>query len=604
MPPYVAPYQLSDVVLPQLPEGEFTVPVCTTPERYRAITDALWGAYLMNDDPSSYEHLVDWLQAIPKIVAGCVPIEAVCRKFPLTDPRVSWYPESPYNWGQNPPSGYPAHPFTVVPAGGLENMIAQYGLGYAVGDVFVYLGALPVFSSWNEISTHYGNMPHINIAPLNGIGTVKLHVLSMPFGGRLLVVKDNVLDLVNLQSIEVSRDTSFPPESVIETIVEVPFETSGEHTLTLVWYPVVTGDFVPFGFGGGIRSFELCGFGVAEGDCDCMAENCCSETNALLSANNLIMLRIANMLASGFKIVPIDLDGKDFLPLGCAPTNFDSDPDDTGDNIQKRADVLCFVIQNYVFMCLMSAAQSAGIPIAPFVGNFAGIPEALQKIKAEAVNIQVLLAAIGDFLGDNLFSNLVVCEMLASLQGKLNSFDNFRTSVEKVVGAEAIFVTINNIVVRANQDKDNYILFSTALEQAMGMDISSFTCPCDGGSNPIATDCSDIQLVDWQGRGTQFEYLGACIWKLTQPTVNQFGRRYMSFKDANGKQLKLSFADGYDQVNMSGCTVTYDCGKPDYNGDNYGGGCVPDNNVLTVDFWKGDPSAVSVWIKVEEDTCP
>lgn len=602
---YISPLTLSTETNPPLPSGDFTVPVCTNAERYKAITDALWGAYLMNEDPSSYEHLIDWLNAIPHIVDGCATLQQSCRKFALTDERVTWYPENPFDQGEGIPGGYPAHPFTVVPVGGLENMIARFGLGYQVGDVFVDILKLPAFTSWEQIGQNYGNMPRMIIAPLNGQGTVKLHVLSLPLGGRLLIVKDGVIDLFDLQSIEVNRELSFPPESVVETVVEVKFDTDEEHLVEFVWYPTISGDFIPFAFGGGVRSFELCGFGVAESDCDCMAENCCTETNILLTKSNKTLTAILNLLNDGFKIVPLS-DGKDFFPLGCAPDNFDVDSGDTGDDIQKRLDALCFVVDWYVKLLFFNALDEAGLPgVDVYLGQMLDAPPALWKVKAYPASVVDLFGFMVDLFTQGQMSSIIICEMLSNLQSKMNAFQVFAKSVEPSEDLNPTITAARNLVYHANQSKDNYTLFNTALEQAMGMDISGFTCPCVEVVPPIAEDCSDISLVD-DDFNSQIEYIGGCIWKFTQPALNTQGRRYFAIRDTNGENLKFSVAgEPYAEPSIGGCTVTYDCGIPQYLGDNYGGGFLPGDHIQNVEFWVGESQPAVVYFKVElASVCP
>lgn len=528
-----------------------------------------------------------------------------CVEFGPQSSHITYFPCSPFGGDCELPAGYAHPPFSYISNDNIVNFIIRWGTGYELGDVFTDLLHLPSGEPFNLIPS-YEYFPRIEVSGFSGVGKVKINLLTILQGGRAFIVVDGVIDLLNLKLIELEHDiTSFPPETVVPLVYEFDIDTDIEHVIQIVFLPTVDDAGFPIFFGGGFRKVELCGFQFAGGEQ--LTEYCCDETNALLGRNNELLNKIYNLLGDGFQVLPLSSLGLgDTLPLGCSPTNFDSDPNDTGDDIQKRIDVLCYVVNYYVVMVLMAAADTAGIPVNLFLSGLADIPLALYKLKAQTTTVQALVAIITDAFGENLFVNQIICEMLSVLQGQMNSFAAFAKSVEPSEDVNPLVSALRNMVYRANQNKDNFTLFNTALEQAMKMDISSFTCPCGEGAPPAASDCGDISLVPLTGNTTQIAYLGNCVWSFTQTSVNENGRRYFSLKDVNGKQLKLSFAPApYEHINMGGCTVNYDCGKPSYYGDNYGGGCVPDDNVLEVSWWGGSSSPATVYIKVEVGTaCP
>jgi hypothetical protein len=64
----------------------------------------------------------------------------------------------------------------------------------------------------------------------------------------------------NSAIIDTDRDlTSFPPEEYPLSIFPVEIEEEGDHTIYCVILPLINDQVIPLGFGGGLRSVELCG---------------------------------------------------------------------------------------------------------------------------------------------------------------------------------------------------------------------------------------------------------------------------------------------------------------------------------------------------------
>jgi hypothetical protein len=523
MPEYVAPFLLSNIPLEDLPEGQFIVPVCTTRERFALITSALWGSNLMNADPSSYAHLVDWLEAIPRIRAGCEfdPADN-CSVLALDSERIEWFPESPYAPLSLVPDGYNFHPYTVVDSSLISQIISLFGLGYKIGDVYTDLTKIPIGSSWEDLlTTQYLNFPRFRILDLQGQGTVKLHFLNIPQGGRALISIDGVIYLNpyanRLRELSVDK-LSFPPETEVEQIIEVEIEGSGDHFLDVVFLPTVDNDFIPLFFGGGIRAVELCGFDMP------LIDPCCpDETNILVkifNQNNAYMSFVMNMLDD--RETP-----RSFVPD--APEIYDENTGDTDAEARVRA--LCAAVTRYIYNILSAIVQNYAaedqigdiLELFPPYGIIIGILDAVVDIAQEA---------IAGLIGDTDAINDVICQMVDGLSGEANTHAIFKASVDP-----SAFTPLSNawqvavIIDIANASVINWRAFNNILPELYetisgGADVD---CPCD---------CNDdITLVDYLGTGCIITPVGDCIWRFYQPLADDPDVYLFSFRDVDNQCL-------------------------------------------------------------------
>lgn len=146
---------------------------------------------------------------------------------------------------------------------------AAYLLGYEPTDVLCNIAALG-YVSWQAFFNAGGVFPKIQIK-FSGTGHINLTLLSFPMGGKAVIELDeepNILDILtggvldpNAFMVELNRDiVSFPPDEY--PIVQIPLDvtTEGEHTLYINFIPIVNDEAIFLGFGGGIRSVEMCGF--------------------------------------------------------------------------------------------------------------------------------------------------------------------------------------------------------------------------------------------------------------------------------------------------------------------------------------------------------
>ena len=336
-----------------------------------------------------------------------------------------------------------------------------------------------------------------------------------------------------------------------------------------------------------------------------MANGCCDETNALLGRNNELLTKIYNLIGDGFKIVPLGSEDTDVWKFGtCVPDHYDSDQDDTGDDILKRGYALCHVIKMYIIMCVLNALEAAGMPIESMLtGLSQAVPQSLFNVKTSTNAVAAMLTAAAGVIGGDALMTAISCAMHMALTNKPVTFSAFRDSLPKLLAGDASLMLVQNMVVKANQSQKNWECFVDALSEAMDMDIGEPDC-CAEITPPIAADCGNVSLVDFDNTGCVIEYMGDCVWKFTQTSVNGQGRRYYSFKDVNDLVLNVEYPpEPYQQPITGGCTVGGACGNPDYYGDNFGGGFAP-SPLAKVNWWVGESGQASQYYKVTVYTCP
>jgi len=140
---------------------------------------------------------------------------------------------------------------------------------YQATDVLFNIESIPI----NPIDAFLnggGILPKIEIK-FSGSGHINITLLSFPLGGKAVIELDqepNILDLLTggildpgAFMVELNRDViNFPPDEY--PIIQIPIDvtTTGNHTLYIVFIPIVDDELFPTGFGGGLRSVELCGF--------------------------------------------------------------------------------------------------------------------------------------------------------------------------------------------------------------------------------------------------------------------------------------------------------------------------------------------------------
>jgi len=567
---YIAPFLLSNENLETLPDGNFIVPICTNRERFEKIQNALWAGGFDDSERGSYDHLIDFLNAIPRIRDGCEynPLET-CNIIPPDSPLITWYPESPFNPGEEVPSGYNFHPFTIVTDSILDQIILQFGLGYKSGDVLTDLTKVPIGSSWEDIlTTQYLNFPRFRISGLEGAGKAKINLLSIPQGGRAWILVDDVIHIIPQDNLFVEMDmdlSSFPPETNIENIIEVQVEGAGAHHIDVVFIPTMDIAFIPLFFGGGLRSIELCGFGITT-----MTQYCCDETNGLLRVNNAILTKILDMMKNGFEIKPIVASLVDGFPPPCIPIGYDSDTGDV-DMEAIRAGALCYTIDAYFNAVIVKALQKMFVPIDTLLvlmPSFDDMPPQFRELEVELFAGVTIAALVTAYTNADAVT-LIKCVMHTALVGQPNTFEIFKNSVKASQNTDFVTRFLWLMIEQANQSVKNWNKFGEVLNWATNIpDIDTYSCPCPAEG---CLSADDIVLVPFTP-DTTCEKLTSNTWRIistykpmddpARPDATSAG-----IQDVYGRCVDFT---NFTQTQSDG--TTWDCsGNPTYSIGGQGG---------------------------------
>lgn len=219
------------------------------------------------------------LELIWTLPDGYEPEEDFCLDYETSDSDIiTFYPQNPHTEPGVVPDGYLLSPFWVVEDvlpeflpdwfAELVTDIIEMFTGYEDDDVLVTIGSLPLpYDLTDLLAIITDGLPRF-IIEVDGAGTLEMHLLSVPLGGRLLVSVDvdfNPVDIVEgvftegFNLVELERDySSTPPEFDVTHIEEIVFETSGAHVVYCTFIPVLDLDAFPIKFGGGIRKIVWC----------------------------------------------------------------------------------------------------------------------------------------------------------------------------------------------------------------------------------------------------------------------------------------------------------------------------------------------------------
>jgi hypothetical protein len=290
MPTY--PYFLRRLeTRPDIPStGRFLLPMCLTQEELLALVSAV-ERYNRFTGIFDYTALLPILQAIEYIgrpeEAECYSgaYEGMdCLSYPPFASFIEYLPNDPYDPNSPIPPNYLLHAWWKW--GSLEtglgdwidNPIAgaiEFLTQYKPTDAMVWLGSLPIYTNPIDLIEYILGLedefpfPFIKIH-VSGKGSIRLTLLSMPIGGRVVCEVDqlpNIFDIISnsiidpdSRVIDTDRDiTSFPLEQwpLIGTTLEI--EEEGDHIVYVCPLPRVNDGADFFGYGAGLRSVELCG---------------------------------------------------------------------------------------------------------------------------------------------------------------------------------------------------------------------------------------------------------------------------------------------------------------------------------------------------------
>jgi hypothetical protein len=209
----------------------------------------------------------------------CADERSECLSYPAYAGFIKYFPDNPFDNDATPPAGY------LLPAwwrwGKVETILPDYiddfvnhqieqFTQYKNNDAICWISSLLSINwlAWLETGYAY---PAIEIE-VTGSGTANITLLSFPLGGRAIIEVDqqpNALDILSggvfdpdSFIVDTARDlTSFPPEEYPINVIPIEITEPGDHTIYVLFLPVVNPGISDelIGFGGGLRSVELCG---------------------------------------------------------------------------------------------------------------------------------------------------------------------------------------------------------------------------------------------------------------------------------------------------------------------------------------------------------
>lgn len=292
---YTSPVTLEPVNTDVPLTGTFLLPVCTTQERLLEMLSTIRTGAVQRKLPPIGDYNIDLYKALEAINnPGANPcmsfsLEDRCVEFQTDASIITYAPQNPHTEVGITPPGYLLPPFTLfqdilpdfLPDWFQDIILDLTGVftGYQDNDVLVLIGSFPLFANWFDILT--SGLPRFAIN-VSGMGTLEIHFLNVPLGGRALVSVDIELSPIDIidgiltdgfKLIELNRDyASVPPELDVDNIEEIVLDTPGLHTIYVTFLPVVNDELIPLQFGGGLRKIEWCADNLEPEPTECTIE--------------------------------------------------------------------------------------------------------------------------------------------------------------------------------------------------------------------------------------------------------------------------------------------------------------------------------------------
>lgn len=358
------------------------------------------------------------------------PTSVHCQDFFPTSPRIEWNPVSPYEPDAELPPGYIYHPWTIVTSPSIGTF-----LGFQVGDVFTDLSKLPVGFVGNPLEAPFFNWPRFRITGLNGVGTVKIHLLNIIQGGGCLITVDDDINPLTWTLLELNRDEiRLPPETTPVIIVEREITTPGEHHIDVTFLPQVDDTLIPLFFGGGLHKIEICGFGVDEMSPCCPDE--IQEQRAARRQQSRLYNHSLELLDDGESVTS-------YAPN--APADFSAGT--------AMATNLCTLIENFIFECMVARTQQTADIVSPIM-DLPNYNPLFGAVIFEGLG-NIVLGHMNELISDQAARSKVACCMYDALQGQpvefsfwedsLNDCDfDFPSSEAEIAGIVGANLTIEN----------------------------------------------------------------------------------------------------------------------------------------------------------------
>lgn len=277
--------------VPALPELPFTDMTSRVPLVYRVnqreYTDIL--SAIQTGADLAFPEKAHELELIWALPSDYEPEEDFCLDYQTDDSSIiSFDPQDPHTEPDVVPPGYLLSPFWVVEDvlpeflpdwfAELITDIIEAFTGYEDDDVLCTIGSIPLpYDIGDLLAVLTDGLPRFTIE-VDGAGTLEMHLLSVPLGGRLLVSVDiefNPIDIIEglftegFNLIELERDySSTPPEFDVTHIEEIILESTGAHVIYCTFIPVLDLDAFPVKFGGGIRKIVWCPDAEPDEECE------------------------------------------------------------------------------------------------------------------------------------------------------------------------------------------------------------------------------------------------------------------------------------------------------------------------------------------------
>lgn len=542
---YIAPFRLSDEIVPIPPEGTFLLPVCTTAERLAKILSALYYGGLNISEDGEMTHLVDVLHAMSKIRPECDIDATGCTTFRPAQDRVVYRPGLD---DTDLPLGYLVNPWVRITG---DNPL----VGLRTGDIITDIVRMPPLPSiWDHLDEPAFILalgyPSISIESLVGSGTVRVYLLNVVLGGKAIVIKDN--NVFSWAFLDTNLDSaSLPPETYTEHLIEYEFEGAGEHRLDIVFVPNVSADIEFLGFGGGIRKVEICGFEENE-----MTDNCCPEDTEILK-------EILRTMKAGFTILPLADVAPGDATVPCAPIGFDfgTEDDDVPEQI-KRYNALCLTIERYVSKLIFQMVLRLGMPSSyrSMALAIPGVPydNSFMFNAVWQYYNPVTIPVVKSWFENSDYAD-IICIMLTYLQGKETTLSAFRGSLEDVdttgySDEKKMLIAYADINNHRQSVFDAFVNELEASYDVVSAD-SEYACSCVGTG---ACDVNIFELV-LDTPGTIIK-LDDDTWEITAPqtdiTEADVQRFIVEVRDASWRCFNHAFTStamsSYRQYNCAG----------------------------------------------------
>lgn len=269
---------------PDIPSsGRFLLPICLDRDELIALFSSVerFNRFVGDWENPSWLPLLQAIEFIGRPeMALCFNEEYEsydCLEYPAFASFIEYVPQDPWDEEAEVPPNYLTYPWwkwskleTLMPdfiddfLAGIIEQITQY----KPNDALTWIGGLP-YNGIGEIIDNGFAFPYIKIH-VSGKGRARLNFLSFPLGGRVIVEVDempNILDIITNSLIDpdsrvsdLARDIdTFPMEQNPAIGINVDIAEEGEHVIYCMMLPKVEVGIDFFGFGGGLRSVELCG---------------------------------------------------------------------------------------------------------------------------------------------------------------------------------------------------------------------------------------------------------------------------------------------------------------------------------------------------------